>query len=391
MSQSSSIQGSDSLKKTMDKLDPKLTSVFIPWSLRHPKHLRTYLKLSRAYIKSKEKRVMERSNGLMVPPVLILSITSRCNLRCAGCYASAAGTVNNEAYSLKSSLDIEQWHSIIKEASDLGIFGFVIAGGEPFLYPHILDLCEEFKDRLFLILTNGTAIKESDFKRLKRLSNTVIIVSIEGDNELTDSRRGDGVYRKSMTALTKLTNLGVLTGVSVTITRMNFRYWMDPSNIDELINQGVRIGTFIEYIPTTPGTEIHDLCNESASENDHALMLTTREREEFRARMLEYRDTKQIYIVHSPGDEEYFGGCVSAGRGFAHVTPRGDLTPCPVSNVATHNLTTSNLREGLASPLFSEIRENEHLLETEGMPCALFAHPNEVDALARTVGAYRTG
>ena len=38
-----------------------------------------------------------------------------------------------------------------------------------------------------------------------------------------------------------------------------------------------------------------------------------------------------------------------------------------------------------------EIRDNEKLLETEGMPCALFAHPDEVDELARKVGAYRTG
>jgi len=65
-------------------------------------------------------------------------------------------------------------------------------------------------------------------------------------------------------------------------------------------------------------------------------------------------------------------------------------TPCPISNIATHNLTNSTLREALASPLFKEIRENEHLLETEGMPCALFAHPKEVDALAKAVGAYRT-
>jgi len=40
--------------------------------------------------------------------------------------------------------------------------------------------------------------------------------------------------------------------------------------------------------------------------------------------------------------------------------------------------------------LFSEIRANEHLLETEGMPCALFAHPKEVDELAESVGAYKT-
>lgn len=66
------------------------------------------------------------------------------------------------------------------------------------------------------------------------------------------------------------------------------------------------------------------------------------------------------------------------------------LTPCPVSNIATHNLTNSSLREGLASPLFKEICKNEHLLETEGMPCALFAHPDEVSNLAQLGGAYKT-
>jgi len=86
--------------------------------------------------------------------------------------------------------------------------------------------------------------------------------------------------------------------------------------------------------------------------SDHSLLLKPEERREFRAQILKFRSTKPIFIIHSPGDEEYFGGCVSAGRGFAHITPAGDLTPCPVSNIATHNLTNSTLREGLASPIY---------------------------------------
>ena len=66
------------------------------------------------------------------------------------------------------------------------------------------------------------------------------------------------------------------------------------------------------------------------------------------------------------------------------------LTPCPVSNIATHNLVTSSLEDGLRSSLFEEIRNNDHLLEIEGVPCALFAHPKEVEDLVKNVGAYRT-
>lgn len=400
------------LKNTCDNLDPKLTKVFLPWALHHPRHLSAYARLSRALKRCKKIRVKEMENGLRVPPALILSITPLCNLNCAGCYAAAAGTTTNNSpktnTKTKNPLNMQQWRSIIKEASELGVFCFVIAGGEPFLFSGLIDLCQEFKDRLFLILTNGTALNEEYYKRLKGLSHVVIIVSIEGGEELTNVRRGEGVYEKAMNTLNKLNRIGVLTGISVTITRMNYKYWMNTQNIDYLIEQGVRIGVFIEYIPLTPGipskkdTQNQPLAycsglsdsiaarNNWNIKNDHALILTPGEREKFRAQMLLYRETKPIYIIHSPGDEEYFGGCVSAGRGFAHITPAGDLTPCPISNIATHNLTTSSLREGLASPLFVEIRENEHLLETEGLPCALFAHPKEVEVLAKAVGAYRT-
>jgi len=187
---------------------------------------------------------------------------------------------------------------------------------------------------------------------------------------------------------------------------------MNPENIDNLIKQNIRILFLIEYIPQTPlpqpKTESIDNSTKSSLDmtpsesiemkniekgnikNDHSLLLKSEERREFRAQILKIRSTKPIFIIHSPGDEEYFGGCVSAGRGFAHVTPAGDLTPCPVSNIATHNLINSTLREGLASSLFKEICKNEHLLETEGMPCALFDHPEEVSALAKLVGAYKT-
>ena len=80
---------------------------------------------------------------------------------------------------------------------------------------------------------------------------------------------------------------------------------------------------------------------------------------------------------------------MSAGRGFAHITPSGDVTPCPISNIATHNLTSSSFIDAMKSPLFKKIREEEHLLETDGFPCALFAHPREVNEIANKVGAYK--
>jgi MoaA/NifB/PqqE/SkfB family radical SAM enzyme len=346
-------------------------------------------------------RLRKRSeqNGLKVPPTLILSLTQQCNLSCSGCFAAASGITchkgGGQQRKKKPQLDWNGWKSVISEARELGVFCFFLAGGEPFLFPRLIELCKEYKDRCFIVFSNGTAITESDFERLKHLSNTAIIVSIEGEKEATNMRRGEGVYQKATGTLRRLRKIGTPNGIYATITRFNYKYWMNNECIDSLIAQGVRVVLFIEYIPVmqAPETGINNVNSENGliEQNDYFLMLTKEERTDFRAQILKYRKTKPLYIVHSPGDEEYFGGCVSAGRGFAHVTPADDLTPCPVSNVATHNLTTATLREGFSSPLFRKIRENESLLENEGTPCSLFAHPKEVEELAKSVGAYRTG
>jgi MoaA/NifB/PqqE/SkfB family radical SAM enzyme len=376
---------------------PAFIRLFLPWAIRHPRYLRSSSSLLRAYTQNMQLRKKSEQNGLKVPPTLILSLTQQCNLSCSGCFAAASGITchkGGQQRKKKPQLDWNGWKSVISEASELGVFCFFLAGGEPFLFPRLIDLCEEYNDRCFIIFTNGTAITESDFERLKRLSNTAIVVSIEGGKEATDMRRGDGVYQKATSTLRRLSKIGTPNGISATITRFNYKYWMNSECIDSLIAQGVRVALFIEYIPVMQapemGTNNVNSENSSIKQNDHFLMLTKEERADFRAQILRYRETKPLYIVHSPGDEEYFGGCVSAGRGFAHVTPAGDLTPCPVSNVATHNLTSATLREGFASPLFTKIRENEALLENEGTPCSLFAHPKEVAELAKSVDAYRT-
>jgi len=361
------------LNRTLKRVDSTMAKIFMPWILKHPKSMYTMMRLARAYKKSRRIRGEEFLKGTKVPPFLILSITSNCNLKCTGCYAAATGTLFNNK--TNKSLDLEQWINIIKEASELGVFGFIIAGGEPFLMPNLLKISKQFKDRLFLIFTNGTILGEKDYKKLKRLRNTIILVSIEGNQELTNSRRGYGVYEKVLSTIHNLDEIGVINGISVTINRNNFKFWMESKNIDDLISKGVRLAFLLEYIPV---------------DGDFELMLIDEESIEFRRKILNYRETKKIFLIHSPGDEEFMGGCVSAGRGFAHVTPRGDLTPCPVSNIATHNLTLCSLRDGLNSDLFKIIRENEHLLETNGSPCALFSHPEEVNLLAKKAKAYKT-
>ena len=370
--------------KLLGKINPGLRRAVVPWIIRHPRYINAFGKMLRSFRECEAARKNYAENGTVVPPVMILSITSNCNLRCPGCLAAAAGNIKQPHAAKEPDLTHDQWRSIILQGNRLGVFCYIIAGGEPFMYSRLIDLIEEFDDRLFVVFTNGTTVKEADHTRLKRLANAVIVFSVEGSERVTDDRRGRQVFERVMKTMNRMNDQGILTGISVNVNRANVYEWMAPDFLDSIIQMGVRLIFLIEHIPTHPSlSEVETPLNES--------ILTPEERAAFRAKVLEYKQTKPVFLLHSPGDEEHLGGCVSAGRGFAHVTPSGDVTPCPVSNVATHNLTNAPLEDAFRSPLFSEIRENERLLETEGMPCALFAHPKEVDELAQKVGAYRVG
>ncbi|UWZ84769.1 radical SAM protein [Occallatibacter riparius] len=358
-------------------IDPQLTRVIVPWINRHPRYLAGFLRLVHTHAQSKRIRARMLADGLKVPPFFVLSVTSRCNLRCAGCYAAAVGTV--AAKPARPGLDLSAWYRVVDEAIQLGVMAFLIAGGEPFLLPGIVNLFSDHPDRLFLVFTNGTALTQADYDTLKACTNTVIVVSLEGDRDLTDLRRGRGVYEKALGTLDRLRTDGILTGIAVTIGSANIGYWTDPHHIDELIAHSGPLAMFIEQIPTAG-------CDAGAT-------LTDEQRRLFRQTVVQYRDrmTGGAFIIHSPGDEETLGGCVSAGRGFAHINPSGDVTACPVSALATHNVKSASLREALASPLFTLIRDNLHLLETEGHPCGLSAHALELEEMAEGLGAYRSG
>ncbi len=358
------------LPPLLSGIDGKLASVFVPWALRHPRYIRGFMRICRAHRKAARLRKEAEVGGLKVPPFMILSVTSSCNLRCAGCYAAAAGVTGGEGG--EADLSMEEWKAIIKEASSIGVLGFVIAGGEPFMLEGLPELCTAFPDRLFIIVTNGTALHGKDFGSLRKSSNIAVLVSMDGAREHTDPRRGEGVHDRAAETLAKLSKAGVPSGISATITRSNLGFWTDEKNVRDAIGAGATIGVFLEHIPV-----------DGKDSPCSGGMLTRAERKKLRSRILEYRERLPIYIVHSPGDEEFFGGCVSSGRGFVHVTPKGMLTPCPVSGFAVADLRNTRLSEALKSPMLRYIRENHGMLETGDSPCALYDKTGELSAAAK--------
>ncbi len=300
-------------------------------------------------------RKQYEGDGLLVPPVMIVSITSRCNLACAGCYMHGRGEKP------KKDMSGETLLSVIDQAAELGVSIMVIAGGEPFVrQDEIFTLAKTHPRVLFPVFTNGLLIDRAMAEKIAACRNIVPVISFEGFREETDQRRGSGVYDQLLAVCSRLKSHTIFFGCSVTTTRNNFDNVTSESFISEIVETGARVFTYVEYVPMAPGTE--------------HLVLTPGQKKTLQVVLAEYNQKFPALFISFPGDEDTYGGCLAAGRGFVHVSPSGDLEPCPAAPYSDANLAQVSLKEALHSRLLGRLREKpEVLTESEG-GCALRAN-----------------
>jgi MoaA/NifB/PqqE/SkfB family radical SAM enzyme len=124
-----------------------------------------------------------------------------------------------------------------------------------------------------------------------------------------------------------------------------------------MTDTGIRVFSYVEYVPLTPGTE--------------DLVLTHRQKVTLPAILTRLNQTYPALFLGFPGDEAYYGGCLAAGRGFVHISPSGDLEPCPAASYSDANLTEMSLKDGLRSQFLQKLREMPELLTESAGGCAL--------------------
>jgi MoaA/NifB/PqqE/SkfB family radical SAM enzyme len=302
-----------------------------------------------------------RQDGSQPPAFMIISVTQKCNLHCAGCYAHALHRI------AEPEMDDARFQLLVEEAHELGISIVLLAGGEPLTRPHILNVTACHPEMIFPLFTNGLLIGPSMAKQLSRHPQVVPVISLEGHLLETDARRGSGTYAGATQAMSNLSQAGVYFGASITVTNRNLATVTSDAYIRELNTLGCRLFFFIDYVPVEPGSEF--------------LALDAAQRAALAERITTLRCQLPGLYVAFPGDEERYGGCLAAGRGFVHVSPEGWLEPCPFSPYADTNLKTHSLKDALQSQLLRQIRENPDHLGENGGGCALWAKREWVESL----------
>jgi MoaA/NifB/PqqE/SkfB family radical SAM enzyme len=313
-----------------------------------------------------KRRQAAAARGLVVPPILIASLTRKCNLHCTGCYSQVlrpAGALRLEA---EEELSDERFMEVFREAIDLGVGTILLAGGEPLMRRGLVERAAGLKGILLPLFTNGTLMDEGFIEKAAR-SSLVPVISVEGEAGETDARRGEGVYAGAELRMAEMKKRGLLFGASITLSSRNADLVLSKGFLDALGRSGISVLFIIEYVPIAPGTDELVL----RAEQKAALEETAR----FAA--LPYP------VIALPGDEEDYGGCLAAGRGFVHLSSEGKIEACPFAPFSDTDVARRSLEEALASPLMAAIRERHgELSETRG-GCALWNR----GGLAASLGA----
>jgi len=151
-------------------------------------------------------------------PVVVWNCTSRCNLRCVHCYASAGEKQSG------AEMDTASAKTFIGDLAAFGVPVLLFSGGEPMLRDDLLELASFAVERGLRVAlsSNGTLITEDMSKELGRIGFAEVGISLDGTEAINDRFRGkQDAYRAALDGIRNCIKHGLRVSLRFTITRFN--------------------------------------------------------------------------------------------------------------------------------------------------------------------------
>ena len=324
-----------------------------------------------ANVKANPRAIAAREKyGCNIPWAILMDPTSACNLHCTGCWAAEYGN--------KLNLSYEELDDIIRQGKELGVMMYIYTGGEPLVRKDdIIKLCEKHNDAMFLSFTNATLIDDKFADEMLRVKNFIPAISVEGFEESTDFRRGEGTYGKVVAAMKRLRDRKLPFGISCCYTSKNCDVIGSEAYYDQMIAWGAKFCWFFTYMPVGV-----DAVPE--------LMATAEQRSWMYDQVRAFRKTKPLFTIDFWNDGEYVGGCIAGGRRYLHINAAGDIEPCTFIHYSDSNIREKTLLEAFQSPLFMAYRNNQPFNDNLLRPCPLLDNPQMLQKMVHESGAHST-
>lgn len=308
--------------------------------------------------------------GEVFPPFLYISIINSCNLRCTGCWVDVGAP--------QAKISFEEMDRLIKNAKRHGNVFFGILGGEPFMHPDLMRILAAHPDCYFQIFTNGQFIDDEAAREMRRIGNATPLISVEGNEVVSDQRRGrEGVLNKTLAGIEACVRNRLITGVATSVCRTNFDDLVQESWVDEQIRLGVHYVWFHTYRAVGP---------DAAPD----LALTREQVREVRRFGVETRRKKAIGFVDAYWDHEGRALCPAATGISHHISPWGDIEPCPIVQFANEKIGDNGgdiYKTMVESPLLEDFRKSA-AGATRG--CVVLERPDLLKKIVERNGASDT-
>ena len=309
-------------------------------------------------IGAKKRKLAQKTHDCNIPWAILMDPTSACNLKCVGCWASDYGD--------KLTMSYETLDNIVEQGKDHGTYMYVLSGGEPLTRKKdVIKLCEKHNDCIFLAFTNGTLIDEKFANEMLRVKNLIPAISVEGNEENTDSRRGKGTYKKVVNAMSLLKEKKLPFEFSSCYTKNNTEDTGSEQFFDEMINKGAKFGWFFTYMP---------IGKDAVPE----LMVTAKQREYMYHQLRGFRKTKPLFTIDFWNDGEFSEGCIAGAKQYLHISANGAIEPCAFIHYSDSSIYKKTLIEACKSPLFMQYKANQPFNKNHLRPCPLLDNPKKL-------------
>lgn len=326
-----------------------------------------------AAVGTKTVRANREKYKCNIPFLTLIDPTSACNLKCKGCWAAE--------YGHKLRLSYDEMNGVVEQGRELGTHVYMFTGGEPLICKDdILRLCREHKECAFLAYTNGTLVDQAFCDEMKKVGNLALAVSIEGDRESNDYRRGEGSYLQTLEAMELLRKNGCFFGISVCYTSKNLDKVTSDEFLDKMIAGGAMFAFYFNYMPLGKNAD-PDLIPKP---QQRAFMYS------WLRKVRNGRSGKPIFIMDFQDDGEYVGGCIAGGRNYFHINSAGDIEPCVFVHFSDSNIRTHTLLQALQNPLFMAYYKNQPFNDNHLRPCPMLENPDCLCKMIHETGAKST-
>jgi len=317
-----------------------------------------------------QRLLLNRKYKTVTPRLLLIDPTSRCNLKCIGCWSAD--------YKVNSDLSYEKLDELAGDAHNLGVRQIIMSGGEPLLRKDdILKLCEKHNNITYGLFSNGTLIDEEFVNEMERLKNLNVFVSIEGFREHTDFRRGTGTYDRVIASMDLLEKHNIGFGFSICYHSKNYEVVTSDEFLDFLREKGAWFGWMFNYIPV-------------GKDADLSLCCSADQRAYVKRKIEEYNKKHNYLIIDFPNSGHKSIGCVAASNDFAHINSNGDLEPCAFCHYSDSNVNEMSLLEAIRSPFFTNFRKHKPFSGNLLRPCPMMDVPDAFLEITKTEGVKST-